>query len=153
MSRWMLICLLIITCGFDSLHANEVNPRASVVHIHCTSDKPDYYQPWRMRGQRNGTGSGFIVANQRIITNAHVVADATLVRVRRAGSPRLFIAKVEHIGHDVDLAMLTVEDQTFLKTASYMIFHHCLLSAVLSRPMASLAGVHASPSRKASSLE
>jgi hypothetical protein len=37
------------------------------------------------------------------MTNAHVVADQSLVMVRKHGSAIKFIAEVEHVGHDCDL--------------------------------------------------
>jgi len=48
-----------------------------------------------------------------LLTNAHVVADATFVTVRRHGSSTKYTAKVEAIGHECDVAMLTVEDPIF----------------------------------------
>ena len=48
-----------------------------------------------------------------IVTNAHVVENFSLVQVRCAGSADKYVAKVLCIGHDVDLAILLVEDETF----------------------------------------
>ena len=56
---------------------------------------------------------GFVINGQRIVTNAHVVADQTFVKVRKHGSPQKFKAKVQAVGHECDLALLTVEDEEF----------------------------------------
>lgn len=56
---------------------------------------------------------GFVISGRRIITNAHVVADQTFVKVRKHGSPEKFKAKVEAVGHECDLALLTVEEEDF----------------------------------------
>ena len=64
-----------------------------------------------------GRGSGFFVApDGYLITNAHVVANATRIRVlvstsAAADSPREFTAKVAGIDPDNDLALLKVEIQ------------------------------------------
>jgi S1-C subfamily serine protease len=54
-----------------------------------------------------------VISGQRIVTNAHVVADQTFVKVRKHGSPQKFKAKVLAVGHECDLALLTVEDEEF----------------------------------------
>ena len=48
-----------------------------------------------------------------ILTNAHVVADATYVEVRKAGDARKYVATRCKVSHECDLATLTVEDENF----------------------------------------
>eukprot|EP00741_Cyanophora_paradoxa_P012398 tig00020610_g11979.t1 len=66
-----------------------------------------------MKRQMKSTGSGFAISDRRVITNAHCVADATSVMVRKHGSAEKILAKVEHVGHECDLAILTVQDDKF----------------------------------------
>lgn len=47
------------------------------------------------------------------MTNAHVVADHTFVLVRKHGSPTKYKAEVQAVGHECDLALLTVESEEF----------------------------------------
>ncbi len=47
-----------------------------------------------MKPQREVTGSGFVISNKRILTNAHVIAHQTTVMVRRQGLATKFPAKV-----------------------------------------------------------
>ncbi|KAI8555965.1 hypothetical protein RHMOL_Rhmol05G0216500 [Rhododendron molle] len=47
---------------------------------------------------------GFVVTGERILTNAHVVADCTFVVVRKHGSPTKYRAEVQAVGHECDLA-------------------------------------------------
>ena len=57
--------------------------------------------------------AGFVIPGRRIVTNAHVVADHTFVLVRKHGSPTKYKAEVQAVGHECDLALLTVESEEF----------------------------------------
>ena len=57
--------------------------------------------------------TGFVLPGRRIVTNAHVVADHTFVLVRKHGSPTKYRAEVQAVGHECDLALLTVENEEF----------------------------------------
>ena len=69
--------------------------------------------PWQTKQQRESTGSGFIVDGNRIITNAHCVADQAHVMVRKHGDPRKYSARVVAVGHECDLALLTTDSAEF----------------------------------------
>ena len=59
------------------------------------------------------SGSGFVVAPNYVVTNAHVVARASTVSVRLIGDPRpLSVSAIERFNEDVDLALLYVPDLT-----------------------------------------
>jgi len=64
--------------------------------------------PWARTQQASSSGSGFIVAGRRIMTNAHVVANAIDIRVRPHGSAKRFAGKVKYFGPDVDLALVEI---------------------------------------------
>jgi len=51
------------------------------------------------------------------MTNAHVVSNAKFLTVEKEGDPRKYIAHVEHIAHDCDLALLTTTIGLFLFSA------------------------------------
>jgi S1-C subfamily serine protease len=59
------------------------------------------------------SGSGFVIAGRRILTNAHVVSDATFIQVRRYGESERVPARVLFVSHDADLALLTVDAPGF----------------------------------------
>lgn len=88
-------------------------PLSQVVKIHCTRSPPDRAQQWQNKGQRHSTGSGFIISDQRILTNAHVVADQSFVTVTKHNNNTHFAAKVSAVGHECDIAMLEIEDKSF----------------------------------------
>lgn len=92
----------------------------SVVKVLTVSDAPDYEQPWQTQGASSSSGSGAVVATSRglrVLTNAHCVENHVFVEVRRYGKARKFVADVEAIGHECDLALLTVEDEAFFQGA------------------------------------
>jgi len=92
--------------------------RAAVVQLFVTNQKPDYDQPWQMLPPENSSGSGCIIAGRRILTNAHVVGDATYIEVQRAGATERFVGRVAFAGHDCDLALVTVDDERFFEGVS-----------------------------------
>lgn len=94
----------------------------SVVKIFTISNSPSFYQPWQMKGQVAGGGSGCIISGNRILTNAHVVSNVTFMQVKKFGDTERYIAKVLAIDHDVDLAILTVQDKKFFKGTSPLSF-------------------------------
>jgi len=69
--------------------------------------------PWRQRPVESALGSGFLIGDGRIVTNAHVVADARQILVRRPDQANPRIATIEAVAHDCDLAVLRVEDGGF----------------------------------------
>lgn len=66
--------------------------------------------PWTRTQQTIACGSGFIIDGRRILTNAHVVANAIDIRVRPHGSAKRYAAKVTTFGPDVDLAVVEIEE-------------------------------------------
>lgn len=90
----------------DKLHG-------SILQVFVTSTYPNHNEPWQSYGQFRKSGSGVIIAGNRILTNAHVVQDASFIEVKKANDTRKYIANLEVIAHDVDLALLTVADRKF----------------------------------------
>jgi S1-C subfamily serine protease len=94
--------------------------KESVVKVMTVSDAPDYEQPWQTLGAGPSTGSGAIVTTPQglhILTNAHVVENATFIEVRREGQERKTVAEVVGYGETCDLALLSVEDPAFFEGA------------------------------------
>lgn len=84
-----------------------------VVKVYASITPPNFESPWAMQPSMDVSGSGFVVAGRRILTNAHCVGAATFVAVRRSGEAKRYVARVAAIAHDVDLAVLTVADGAF----------------------------------------
>lgn len=105
----------------DAYAAIEVALDA-VVKIFTVASSPNYFLPWQNKPQREITGSGFVIHGRRILTNAHVVADHTFVLVRKHGSPTKHRAEVLAVGHECDLALLTVESEEFWEGMNFLEF-------------------------------
>jgi S1-C subfamily serine protease len=91
---------------------------SSVVRVLVYANPPDFFSPWQKEGTQAFAGSGVIIDGRRILTNAHVVSDAVGIEVKRAGSGEQFEAEVSYLGHDCDLALLTVADEHFFDGAT-----------------------------------
>jgi Trypsin-like serine proteases, typically periplasmic, contain C-terminal PDZ domain len=87
----------------------------SLVRITATSVEPDYKAPWNAGGLERGVGAGFVIDGNRIMTNAHVVSNSRYLTVERDGDPNKYRARVLFVGHDCDLALITVDAPNFFK--------------------------------------
>lgn len=87
--------------------------KRSVIKINVTIQRADYNIPWQMGAPIQVSGSGFIISRRRILTNAHLVSDARFIEVQKEGYPKKYQARVSFIGHDCDLAILTVDNPDF----------------------------------------
>jgi S1-C subfamily serine protease len=101
--------------------AAEAGPNVmdALVRIDVSAAVPDPAAPWQKKVE-SVSGSGVILGNGKILTNAHVVANRVHVEVRRAGHARRWPARVLYAGHESDLALLTVDDPSFFEgTAAF----------------------------------
>lgn len=87
--------------------------RKSVVKLFTITRKPNHYEPWSHGYQHASGGSGCIIEGKRILTNAHVVTNAVFIEALKNGAVKKYVAKVEYVSHDEELAVLTVDDPTF----------------------------------------
>jgi S1-C subfamily serine protease len=104
-----------------------------VVKLMVTSVGRSYAEPWRRKQQREGSGTGFLIgwkedgennddddptlssssrrrSSVRVITNAHVVRDASTVRMRSSFGPHVVNCIVEWLSLPLDLALLSISD-------------------------------------------
>jgi len=107
-----LVFLVAIASLADSYAAD---PERSVVQIFTFAQQPIWDAPWRFDAVRRMGGSGFVIKGKRVMTNAHVISWGREIIVRRYQDPRPYPAEVEYVGHDCDLAVLTVQDARFFE--------------------------------------
>ncbi|WGZ94022.1 MAG: serine protease [Candidatus Thiothrix putei] len=89
------------------------DPRAkikdAVVKVHVVQHTYDTLSPWNSDSQK-GSGSGLIIADNLILTNAHVASNATFLEIQRHSETKRYEAEVVYISHESDLAILRTKD-------------------------------------------
>ncbi|HET6407382.1 MAG TPA: trypsin-like peptidase domain-containing protein [Chthoniobacteraceae bacterium] len=110
---WLIVLASTLGATFASGQPSEI--RKSVARINNTAQDPNYRIPWLPGANGGGNGTGWVVSGDRLMTNAHVVSNAKFLTVEKEGDPRKYIARVEHVAHDCDLAVLKVDDPAFFK--------------------------------------
>ncbi|MEO7732197.1 MAG: trypsin-like peptidase domain-containing protein [Kofleriaceae bacterium] len=89
--------------------------RRSVVKLFTVIKEPKYYQPWDLEYQKTSGGSACIVSGHRILTNAHVISHHQYVQALKPGDSKKYTARVLHVDHDTETALLTVDDPQFFE--------------------------------------
>lgn len=108
----VLALLIALPCaGTES----RLDVSRATVKIIRTAIRPDYNLPWKMKEPETSVGSGAIIRGNKILTNAHVVSDATYIQVKKESDPELYDATILFIAHDCDLALLDVSDPDFYR--------------------------------------
>jgi S1-C subfamily serine protease len=127
--RFKKVIVNILTCAFlittNIAQASADNPSTienSVIKIYTTQAAPDYFTPWRLLSPRQSSGSGSVIQGNKILTNAHVVANASYVQAQKHNDPRRYLAQVTFISHEADLALLTVEEPGFFDNLTPLAF-------------------------------
>ena len=103
----------------DEEHDALQRLRRGIVQIFVSSVENLWEQPWAKDVPSSCTGSGFVISTERrlIITNAHVVKFASTLQVRKDGDFDKHEARVIAVAHQVDLAILTVQEAVFWEGA------------------------------------
>ena len=94
------------------IFAAQNNPLNAVVKLEMRSTNPNYLAPWQYT-MDGGVGSGVVIGGKRILTNAHNVANSTIITIRKHNTDTIYTAKVEYVDHGCDLATLLVNDPEF----------------------------------------
>lgn len=99
----------------SSSHVIAPSIMKSVVKVYSTVVAPNALLPWQRKNSISATGTAFVVDRKRrmLLTNAHVVAYASLIEVRRHGSAKRCVAECKFISGDCDLALLEVAEDSF----------------------------------------
>ena len=109
--------LLFLVCSAMVLYADKYQDdisKQAIVKIYTTAKVPNYQEPWSS-SMRSSTGSGAIIKDNFILTNAHVVANQAFIEVQRYGQRKRYIAQVYAVSHQADLALLKVENKDFFE--------------------------------------
>lgn len=86
-----------------------------VVSLRITVQEYDPAAPWNKNPERVVLGNAMVVEGRMLLTTADLVKNATLIEVRKLGRYPNFPAKPHLVDHELDLALLTVDDPEFWK--------------------------------------
>ncbi len=112
--KFALFIALLLPAFASRLPAQPIDVNSGawdgVVNIDASMQVPDYREPWNGGRPTGGSGTGFLIGKNRFLTNAHVVSNATKLVIRSSNDPEPHPARIVHIAHDCDLALLEAED-------------------------------------------
>lgn len=105
------------TPGTPTPAASHETPSAavesSVVKVFSTFRSPDFYKPWQKAAPTEGSGSGVVIEGKRVLTNSHVVVDASEIQIQANQGGDKIPATVAAIAPLIDLAVLKLDDEKF----------------------------------------
>ena len=96
------------------IFAAENNPLNGIVKLEVRTSTPNCLAPWQQVMDAS-SGSGVVIGNRRILTNAHNIANSTIITVRKHNTDTIYTAKVEFVDHGCDLATLLVNEPEFYR--------------------------------------
>lgn len=112
---WLVLACLALFAAHPA-YAEQVDlARAALVRVSVTAQETDYRTPWSPGSTRSGRGAGFVIDGNRVMTNAHVVANAKFIALDKEGDPSSYTARVLHVAHDCDLAIVVPDDPSFFQ--------------------------------------
>jgi S1-C subfamily serine protease len=114
MQKWIVLFITLTLVTLEANVPNSNDVKTSIVKIFTVANVPNHEAPWSSKIRRS-SGSGCIIEGHTILTNAHVVTNATYLEVLKYGETKRYEAKVLHIAHDSDLALITVKDKRFFE--------------------------------------
>ncbi|MBA7660690.1 hypothetical protein ES703_68695 [subsurface metagenome] len=115
--KWTLVVGVVALVGSSGGNvpqtAKQQGLEKSVVLIRSARQDLDYTTPWKQTAMSQGIGTGFTIAGKRILTNAHNVSNCKYLELKKENVAKRYPGRVAFIGHDCDLAILTVDDESF----------------------------------------
>ncbi|MHC4315529.1 MAG: S1 family peptidase [Planctomycetota bacterium] len=115
--KWTLVAAAVTLAGSSGGNVSQTVKQQglekSVVLIRSARQDFNYTTPWKQTAMSQAIGSGFIIAGKRILTNAHNVSNCKYLELRKENLAKRYLGRVAFIGHDCDLAILTVDDESF----------------------------------------
>jgi len=107
--------ILAILFSLSAVDHATAGPEDSVVRVFASLRLPNPVRPWAKQSPVEVMGTGVVVDGKTILTNAHIVLYASEVFVQAPRGGDRIGAKVATIGPGIDLATLTLEDESFLE--------------------------------------
>ena len=109
----IIFFIIVSNYSYASNSSGLQAPDKSVFLIVAVHQEFNYTTPWKNENMSQSSGTGFIIGKNMILTNAHNVSDCRYLELRKENIAKRFPARVVFVGHDCDLAVLTVQDMSF----------------------------------------
>ncbi len=86
----------------------------SVVRVNSTNQEYDFFRPWSKKSPRAIHGLGAVLAGNRVLVTAQLIANHSFVELERAETGRRTAAKVVCVDYEANLALLEPSSDNFL---------------------------------------
>ncbi|MGB8356049.1 MAG: PDZ domain-containing protein [Chthoniobacteraceae bacterium] len=127
MRAFSLVTLLLVSvaslCVAKETPAKAVAPAKTVatadkpvqvVRVNVTNQAYDFIRPWSKKAPFSRHALGSVLANNRVLVTAELVANANYVELEKAASGEKTVASVEVVDYEANLAILKPVDDKFL---------------------------------------
>ncbi len=124
----LFLAVVICLSGRDGspCAADESQIRPAVVKVWASARTLNLSSPWKRGTVTNRSGSGIWIGDNRILTNAHVVTYAAQVSVQKHQSAERLSAKVVIASHEMDLAILELDEPASFSEVTPVMFAETL---------------------------
>lgn len=96
--------------------AVETSRQPSVIRVNVTNQPWDFMRPWGKRAPYSRRAIGPVIANQRVLVTAELVANANYIEFETADGGQKVPATVEVVDYEANLALLKTDDPEFLRS-------------------------------------
>ncbi len=120
------LCLLRCFSQGAAEEAGVTDIKASVVKLSVTQRNPDFNRPWNKSNPSEVSGTGFVIAGNRVLTNAHVVRYGSQIYVQPDRSDEKYEASVEGIAYGLDLAVVKLDNPEALSALVPLVFDEAI---------------------------
>jgi S1-C subfamily serine protease len=86
-----------------------------VVRVHVTNQPYDFFHPWTKRAPFSRRALGVVLAGNRVLVTAEMVANLTYLELEKAESGEKVTAEVAVVDYEANLALLKPADEKFLE--------------------------------------
>jgi S1-C subfamily serine protease len=104
---------LLLWCCLPVFGASVESAQSQVVRLVVTHQQWDPDRPWAKKNPKTDQPSGVIVKGPYILTTARMIADATLIQVKKYGRGAQATARPFLVDRDINLALLEVDPPDF----------------------------------------
>ncbi|MES2307326.1 MAG: hypothetical protein V4507_00550 [Verrucomicrobiota bacterium] len=113
-SFYSLLFILVALFGFQGCKSDSetVSMQKQIVKLEVVQKIYDAQQPWRINTKETARNA-LVLSNQKLITTAEFLSDATVIRVQKEGKGNKFEARVAWISYPLNLALISVEETSF----------------------------------------